>query len=150
MAMTYTAASSIVDSCPGSARPASARPASRSAGARAARPRPAAPARGPGAVGALRRPRVRLTQRGRLTVFLTVVAFSLLAVFGHAAASADAPHAPTPVSVHVVVSGETLWGVARSVTPAGSDVRDTIIAIEHLNDLSGPDIAVGQQLLLPA
>jgi len=147
MAMTYTAASSVVGSRPGGARPASG-----SVGARATRPRLVAPAaaRGSGVAQTLRRPRVRLTRRGRLTVFLTVVAFSLLAVFGHAAASADAPHAPTPVSVHVVVSGETLWGVARSVTPAGSDVRDTIIAIEHLNDLSGSDIAVGQQLLLPA
>ena len=93
--------------------------------------------------------RVRLTRRGRLTIFLTVLVVAMVAVFGHAAASADAPAAPTPVTVHVVVSGDTLWDVARTVTPAGQDVRDTIVKIDELNDLTGSRLTVGQQLLLP-
>jgi len=137
MAMTYSTAAHVAG-----ARTAGARTA-----ARAVTSRPASAAR-PTTVRHVGG-HVRLTQRGRLTIFLTAVAVCLLAVFGHAAASADAPSAPTEVSVHVVVSGETLWSVARSMTPAGSDVRDTIIQIQELNGISGSDLAIGQQLLLP-
>ena len=48
---------------------------------------------------------------------------------------------------HLVQPGETLWSVAATITPAGSDVRATVDELAELN--GGPTLTVGQRLVLP-
>ena len=94
-----------------------------------------------------------LTVRGRLVVLLTLVAL-LLAAFsvGRAASgAATSPAAvpPPPAAVPMTVQpGDTLWEVARRVAPQ-ADPREVVQVLQRANDLQGPALRVGQQLLLP-
>lgn len=148
------AAGSAAVSRPGSQRPArparycdaSGRPArtqvvavSRVSAPRAERSRVTAP------------PAMRLTRRGRVLIVLLAAAV-LLAVFSlgrvsSRAADAGGTRAARPTVV--LQSGETLWQVARRVSPK-ADPRVTVERILQLNDLKRADmVQPGQQLLLP-
>ncbi len=95
-------------------------------------------------------PDLRLTRRGRLTVvvlFLGVLlAFATMAG-PHSAASGEAG---TPVQTRTVEvgAGDTLWRIASEVSAPGQ-VRETVHQIEELNALSGPGLAVGQEIAVP-
>ncbi len=95
------------------------------------------------------RSRTRLTRRGRILVIVLAAVICSAMAFGWAGAQADAPVAAQPVVVHTVVSGETVWQIAASVTPQGGDVRDTIEQIGQLNSLTSTHIEPGQVLILP-
>jgi hypothetical protein len=56
---------------------------------------------------------------------------------------------PLVVDEVVVVSGDTLWAIAATVTEPGDDIRQTIAEIMELNDLSSSTIRPGQRLLVP-
>ncbi|CAA9379856.1 MAG: hypothetical protein AVDCRST_MAG21-1447 [uncultured Nocardioidaceae bacterium] len=94
---------------------------------------------------------MRLTRRGRLVVFLTLVAATLATVtlVGGPALSSDQAHHSVSRTV-VVASGETLWDIAKRVAPAEDPraVVDDIVALNHLRD--GGVIRTGQPLEVPA
>ena len=99
-------------------------------------------------------PAVHLTRRGRVLAVL-VFAAVLLGAFslGRTASEAAGPFpvAATTADVvqHTTVEpGDSLWSVARRVAP-DNDPRQVVEQIRRLNDLTGADIRVGQQLLLP-
>lgn len=101
--------------------------------------RPAQP--GPG--------RLRLTGRGRAVVVGLVVLVGV-ALTLRAPLAAAGPAAPAlPVHAVTVSAGETLWGLAASVTAPGEDVRDVLDRIVELNGLSDSTVRPGQQLLVP-
>ncbi|MEP7060137.1 MAG: LysM peptidoglycan-binding domain-containing protein [Actinomycetota bacterium] len=50
---------------------------------------------------------------------------------------------------YVVRSGDTLWGIARSVDPS-ADPRAVIDQIQRMNTLAGSSIEPGQLLAVPA
>lgn len=50
--------------------------------------------------------------------------------------------------VHVVEPGETLWAIAREVSPE-SDTRAVVAWLSGLNRLASADVVPGQVLLLP-
>ncbi|MBA2697908.1 MAG: LysM peptidoglycan-binding domain-containing protein [Nocardioidaceae bacterium] len=93
---------------------------------------------------------VRLTRRGRLLIFLTLVAVTCAAVAsvaGPALSAGEAHHAPSRTVV--VSSGETLWEIAQQIAP-GEDPREVIDDIVDLNALNDAgSIRVGQQLQIP-
>ncbi len=95
------------------------------------------------------RGRLRLTRRGRLVVWAVVALCLVVMGLGRMGAQATGANAPREVLVHTVVSGETVWDIARAVTAPGDDVRDTIVAIGELNDMDDPHIEPGQTLVLP-
>ena len=98
-------------------------------------------------------PAVHLTRRGRVLAVL-VFAAVLLGAFslGRTASEAAGPATSAAPAVEVehttVQPGDSLWSVARRVAP-DNDPREVVEQIRRLNDLSGADIQVGQQLLLP-
>lgn len=103
--------------------------------------RPVAPARG----------QLRLTRRGRLVVF----AFALLVVLGTAvflgatSMATEEPGTPAPSVMVTVEPGDTLWGIASELTPAGDDVRDMVGVIARLNALDSMVVDSGQRLRVP-
>jgi hypothetical protein len=94
-------------------------------------------------------PGLRLTRRGRALLLLALVTL-LLVAFSLGRTSADAGHDAGPVArpTTVVQPGETLWAIARRVSP-GADPRATVARLARLNDLDGRPIVAGQRLVLP-
>lgn len=93
---------------------------------------------------------LRLTARGRVVV----VVLGLLLAIGvstiAARASADGPaSSAVEVTRHVVLEGETMWGLAQQVAAPGEDVRDVVLELVRLNDLPSAGLMAGQEILLP-
>jgi LysM domain len=95
--------------------------------------------------------RPRLTRRGQglLLALLLAAIFTAGLAFGAAAHGADSD--PPPPAAHrtvVVQPGQTLWALARQVSPQ-RDPRVVVESIRQLNALRGAGIQAGQELLLP-
>jgi LysM repeat protein len=70
-------------------------------------------------------------------------------VISHSTASqAGQGAAQSGTSTVVVQPGQTLWGVARALTP-DADVRETVARIQELNGLTGASVHPGQSLIVP-
>jgi hypothetical protein len=97
-------------------------------------------------------PPLRLTRRGRavLRALVLLLLVALLLSAGLALARrADAAADPlVPVRYHVVLPGESLWGIAAELDPS-SDPRDTIAELVETNHLPSAAVGAGQRLMLP-
>jgi hypothetical protein len=119
------------------ARARAVHPAGRGLHARAAEPAP-----------------LRLTNRGRIVLRTLVVVLMLLVMaasglaLARGARAADGPAAAVVVHSHVVLPGETLWGIAQHVAPR-DDPRDTVARIVEFNSLTSTGVHAGQRLALP-
>ena len=113
----------------------------------------------PGPVSGPRRalvaePPLRLTRRGqavlRALVVLALVGLMTAAalLMAHRADAADGPAPAVVVQHHVVLPGETLWGIASELAP-GADPRDTITSIVEFNALQSSAVHAGQDLAIP-
>ncbi len=97
---------------------------------------------------------LKLTRRGRLVLstlsFATMLAISLVSLFGIATASAKASNeASNSTTTQIVVApGETLWTIAARVNPE-IDPRAVIEDIKALNVIEGSEVYAGQVLLVP-
>jgi multidrug efflux pump subunit AcrA (membrane-fusion protein) len=97
---------------------------------------------------------IKLTRRGRLVLstvsFATMLAISLVSLFGIATASAKAStEATNSTTTQIVVApGETLWTIAARVNPE-IDPRAVIDQIMNLNVIDGSNVYAGQVLLVP-
>jgi LysM domain len=127
---------------PGEARARALHPAGRRLAGRGLQPRPAQPAP------------LRLTSRGRLVLRGLVVVLMLLVMatsglaLARGARAADGPAPALVVHTHVVLPGETLWGIAQQVAPH-DDPRDTVARIVEFNSLATTAVHAGQRLALP-
>jgi LysM repeat protein len=92
----------------------------------------------------IRRVRLRITRRGRLTLtstvglLIAVLAASLLGVTGPAGAS----------SAVLVQPGQTLSQIAAQQLP-GVPLSQAVVDIQRANRLSGTSVAAGQELVIP-
>jgi hypothetical protein len=135
-------------------RPATVTPigAARSARLAPVPPRPAAapasaPVRAP-------EPVLRLTRRGRRVVrvlagaaLLLVAVLVVLLVNRPAAAGSRAD--VVPATAHVVLPGETLWGIVGEVAP-GVDPRDGVERLMEFNALDSAAVEAGRTIAIPA
>ncbi len=116
----------------------------------------AAPGSTPAPVVARRPASPAVYRRRRLVVAvvlgLLVSALSLLGgeLVGRVTGTPGIPVVGASVepTVHVVQPGDTLWSIARTVAPAGVDVRTTVDRLVAAN--GGSVLQVGQRLVLPA
>jgi hypothetical protein len=99
-------------------------------------------------------PPLRLTTRGRVVLRGLVVLVMVVLLAGaaltmaHRAVAADGPPHPVVVAHHVVLPGETLWGIATALAPT-ADPRDTIARIVEFNALPSSAVHAGQSLAIP-
>jgi hypothetical protein len=97
-------------------------------------------------------PPLRLTRRGRvaLRTLVLLLLVALLSTAGLALARrADAAADPlAPVRYHVVLPGETLWGIATELDRS-ADPRATIAELVETNHLSSAAVGAGQRLMIP-
>lgn len=94
---------------------------------------------------------LRLTVRGRLTVFVSAVLVTLSAMVLAVAPSVvatDTRGEPTPVTEVTVQPGDTLWDIASAANP-GAEHTATVDEIADLNDLADGQLKVGQELIVP-
>jgi len=142
-----------------SVRPGYVRPGSRAARCAAAGSRHPAlrsvsrPAAGSAYPQPVHRP-LRLTRRGRVVVWLmSVLVLAALVVAGvllaGGTAQASRPAKALPVQYHVLMPGETLWGLAAQLAPS-ADPRDVVAQIIELNSLTGAEVRAGTRLALPS
>lgn len=89
--------------------------------------------------------KTKVTPLGRLVVALALIAGA--AVAGAAGANATKPRAQAWRCV-LVRSGDTLWSLARTVSP-GVDPRRAVGQIIERNHLPGAAIAAGDALWVP-
>lgn len=93
---------------------------------------------------------LRLTRRGRLTVFLTFLVATLAVSFfalSSAASGSGERGRPEPVRMVQVESGDTLWSIATRTAPE-QDPRDVVHDIQELNSLDGT-LRVGTAIAVP-
>jgi hypothetical protein len=99
-------------------------------------------------------PSLRLTRRGRavlralLVLALVAVMATTALLMAHQADASDRPAPAVVVRHHVVLPGETLWGIATELAP-GTDPRDTISSIVDFNALRSSAVHAGQDLAIP-
>jgi LysM domain len=108
----------------------------------------------PPLIGDRSQPPLRLTRRGQavLRILVVVVMSGLIAgaalTMARRANAADGPARPVVVAHHVVLPGETLWGIATRVAPK-ADPRDTVARLVEFNALTSSDLHAGQTLAIP-
>lgn len=81
-------------------------------------------------------------------IIMTILAAAALLVPGIRAVSA-VQQRPTPTVPHAVVTGDTLWGIARERWPE-EDPRKGVHLLLELNHLRSPSLIPGQTIQLPA
>lgn len=92
----------------------------------------------------------RLTSRGRAAIVVTLlVMVSLAVVLGAFRATAASTAPPQGWGTAVVQPGDTLWDLARSVSPDGADPRPLIAQIKAVNGLVSSQVSPGQRLFMP-
>ncbi len=82
-----------------------------------------------------------------VVLMLLVMGVSGLAL-ARGARAANGPAPAVVVHTHVVLPGETLWGIAQQVAPH-DDPRDTVARIAEFNSLTSTAVHAGQHLAPP-
>jgi LysM repeat protein len=90
------------------------------------------------------------TSKRKLTL-MPLVALGGLSLAVTLPALSSTVHAAPPVAYTTVTvhSGQTLWSVAATRTPATGDVQATVDQIIATNHLTGANLQVGQKLRVP-
>ncbi len=81
-----------------------------------------------------------------LTLLILVV--TLFALLPSEAIAGDVNEAS--YDQYTVNAGDTLWHIARSISPNHIDIRDTVYLIKRANRLETSIIQPGQELIVPA
>ena len=84
----------------------------------------------------------------RFAVFLAVCALTL-AGFGWMARPASSVPGPQEVVTRTVRPGDNVWSYAASITPQGEDVTKNVDRIMQINNMSSPNLRVGDRILIP-
>ena len=94
--------------------------------------------------------RYRIANKFRFTVFTVTVLLVFSLVFSNLTGLDCAYSDPEKTYISVeVVSGDTLWDLARTYGPADKDVRLVVKDICAINEVSAYTLRPGQSLLIP-
>ncbi len=84
----------------------------------------------------------------RLSVRLLFLPVALVAAFLLSSTRVGAEE-PLMTTTYVVTSGDTLWEIAETITPAEDSVRATLAEIRDINGLVDTTLRPGQKLQIP-
>lgn len=87
--------------------------------------------------------------RMRRSVLLAVLVLLATLIAPRAFAGGDEVPVGSALTTYTVSSGDTLWEIASSLTPAGEDVSEKLADIVELNRMDSSTIVAGQQILVP-
>lgn len=95
----------------------------------------------------------RLTARGVVCLSVLAALVALCALLGGVLLAGGVARAaqgarPLPVRYHVVMPGDTLWGIATREAPR-DDPREVVARLVELNALRGAGLRVGQRIAVP-
>ena len=85
----------------------------------------------------------------RSVIFLAVSALALTGVGLMARPASSAP-GPQEVVTRTVRPGDNVWSYAASITPQGEDVTKNVDRIMQINNMSSPNLRVGDRILIPS
>ena len=85
----------------------------------------------------------------RVAVFLVVGALTLAGLGWMARPASSAP-GPQEVVTRTVRPGDNVWSYAASITPQGEDVTKNVDRIMQINNMSSPNLRVGDRILIPS
>ena len=85
----------------------------------------------------------------RFAVFLAASALTLAGVGLMARPASSAP-GPQEVVTRTVRPGDNVWSYAASITPQGEDVTKNVDRIMRINNMSSPNLRVGDRILIPS
>ncbi len=92
----------------------------------------------------------RIVNRFRFITFVTlmmlVAGFALTSLIGFPESFAEEPKRYTEVEV---VSGDTLWDLAKSYGDSSKDIREVVYEICSVNQIKAQDLYAGQIILIP-
>ena len=93
--------------------------------------------------------KTRRLRKGRCIVFL-VLALMLLLFFMQGFNLAAATNNGRTINEVYVLSGDTLWNLVQEHYDYRGDIRNAIIKVQRLNNLTDTNLYSGQVLLIPA
>ena len=85
----------------------------------------------------------------RFGAFLVAGAL-ILAGIGWMARPATSAPGPQEVVTRTVRPGDNVWSYAASITPQGEDVTKNVDRIMQINNMSSPNLRVGDRILIPS
>ena len=85
----------------------------------------------------------------RVAVFLVGGALTLAGLGWMARPASSAP-GPQEVVTRTVRPGDNVWSYAASITPQGEDVTKNVDRIMQINNMSSPNLRVGDRILIPS
>ena len=85
----------------------------------------------------------------RVAVFLVAGALTLAGLGWMARPASSAP-GPQEVVTRTVRPGDNVWSYAASITPQGEDVTKNVDRIMQINNMSSPNLRVGDRILIPS
>lgn len=98
----------------------------------------------------MKRRKLRIANKFRFTVFMTIVCFILIGTVGTLLGLNTAESAEIPQYTKIYVrSGDTLWSLAEQHGSSSLDTRKVIYEISLLNNLDDDYIYPGQVLTIP-
>lgn len=93
---------------------------------------------------------LRITRRGRVVLgtFLALPVLLVSLLLASPGAVAESTEVGNDFDYVTVLSGDTLWTIAKSVNPH-ADPRDVVAQIMKLNQLASGALQPGQELAIP-
>lgn len=80
---------------------------------------------------------------------LSIISITVIVVLLFLSSAVQATGEITETTDYRVKSGDTLWQIAQTHGPEGSDTRRIIVVIEKLNDIDGGALRAGQVIEIP-
>ncbi|HZK01461.1 MAG TPA: LysM peptidoglycan-binding domain-containing protein [Anaerovoracaceae bacterium] len=94
--------------------------------------------------------RYRVTHKNRFCIFLTVIFLILFGLIGNMTGHSQAISMTKPAYTEImIISGDTLWDLAKEYGPADKDTRRVVHSIYKINDITADRLKPGQRILIP-
>ncbi len=94
--------------------------------------------------------RYRIRSKFRFCLSLTIALIILISASGIVTGENQALSLTKPAYTEIlVVTGDTLWDLAKAYGPDDRDIRQVVHAICKVNNISADQLQTGQKILIP-